>query len=329
MNNTNVFKTAGEMISNMNDTQLFNLDVNSFLNDVDKSLNKPQPHKPANKPHSLSGMGNSVFGTMKGMFDQNTGFNFPKTTTTQTSTHNDYLKRGTNGTSPNAYSPSVFGKKSKHTDWSEPSYTPLPGSINENSPFGYEVKTAIGTPSYKTDITPTVLNLSEDEKPLQLVKASDKKWIDFTSDILTAASFIPGLDTVTNLLSIPVDIAKGDWVSAGFDLLGAIPIAGEPADLAKVGIKAGKTLDKASDAARVAKKIKYPGNSPSISPGKGFVWRGTSAPEQGLGNWYNPQTHESWHADLHHPGPIGPHWDYIDSNGIGYRVFSDGRVEMK
>ena len=71
---------------------------------------------------------------------------------------------------------------------------------------------------------------------------------------LTAASFIPGLDTVTNLLSIPVDIAKGDWVSAGFDLLGAIPIAGEPADLAKVGIKAGKTLDKASDAARVASR---------------------------------------------------------------------------
>lgn len=45
--------------------------------------------------------------------------------------------------------------------------------------------------------------------------------------------------------------------------------------------------------------------------------------------WHNPKTGEKWNSDLNHGDPIGPHWDYIDSNGNKYRVFPDGRLEKK
>ena len=75
--------------------------------------------------------------------------------------------------------------------------------------------------------------------------------------------------------------------------------------------------------------IKYPGDNPSKSPGKGFEWRGKSSPKDGKGNWYNPKTGEKWNSDLSHVEPIGPHWDYTDSNGNKYRVFPNGRIEKK
>ena len=83
--------------------------------------------------------------------------------------------------------------------------------------------------------------------------------LDALSNLLTAASLIPGLDTFTNLASIPVDLAKGDFLSAGLSALGAIPVVGEVADVAKYadkGIDIAKTVDKASDAAKVAKTAK-------------------------------------------------------------------------
>ena len=76
-----------------------------------------------------------------------------------------------------------------------------------------------------------------------------------------------------------------------------------------------------------SKNIKYPGNNPGKSPGKGFEWRGKSSPKEGKGNWYNPKTGEKWNSDLNHSDPIGPHWDYTDKYGNNYRVFPDGRVE--
>ena len=83
--------------------------------------------------------------------------------------------------------------------------------------------------------------------------------LDALSNLLTAASLIPGLDTFTNLASIPVDLARGDFVSAGLSAIGAIPFVGEVADVAKYadkGIDIAKTVDKASDAAKVAKTAK-------------------------------------------------------------------------
>jgi len=74
--------------------------------------------------------------------------------------------------------------------------------------------------------------------------------LDALSNLLSAASLIPGVDTVADALAIPVDIARGDWVSAGLDLLGIIPFAGEVADTAKIA----RVADNAIDAAKVAKR---------------------------------------------------------------------------
>ena len=64
--------------------------------------------------------------------------------------------------------------------------------------------------------------------------------LDALSDMLAAASVIPGLDTFTNILSIPVDLARGDFTSAGLSILGTIPVAGEVADTAKLAKLADK-----------------------------------------------------------------------------------------
>ena len=83
--------------------------------------------------------------------------------------------------------------------------------------------------------------------------------LDALSNLLTAASLIPGLDTFTNLASIPVDLARGDFLSAGLSAAGMIPFVGEVADVAKYadkGIDIAKTVDKASDASKTVKKSK-------------------------------------------------------------------------
>ncbi len=79
---------------------------------------------------------------------------------------------------------------------------------------------------------------------------SGENILDSISNFLTAASLIPGLDTFTDLASIPVDLARGDYVSAGWDLLGVIPFVGEIADTAKIA----RVADKAADIAKLLKK---------------------------------------------------------------------------
>ncbi len=74
--------------------------------------------------------------------------------------------------------------------------------------------------------------------------------LDAISDFLALASLIPGADTFTNIVSIPVDLIRGDLLSAGLDLVGVIPVVGEVADTAKLA----KMADKASDAVKTAKK---------------------------------------------------------------------------
>jgi RHS repeat-associated protein len=68
---------------------------------------------------------------------------------------------------------------------------------------------------------------------------------------------------------------------------------------------------------------------PSQPPGPGWQWRGNGPPGSKEGSWYNPGTGESLHPDLHHPPPIGPHYDWKSPTGKKYRVFPDGRVEPK
>ena len=85
--------------------------------------------------------------------------------------------------------------------------------------------------------------------------------LDALSDILAAASLIPGLDTFTDLASIPVDLARGDFLSAGLDAVGIIPFIGEVADTAKLAkmadkaVDVAKTTNKLSDAAKGIKRI--------------------------------------------------------------------------
>ena len=85
-------------------------------------------------------------------------------------------------------------------------------------------------------------------------KEEKSKWqkvLDGISTGLTAASFIPGLDTVTNLAQIPVDLLRGDFLGAGLDLVGIIPFIGEAADVAKTA----RTADRIIDGVRAADKV--------------------------------------------------------------------------
>lgn len=83
--------------------------------------------------------------------------------------------------------------------------------------------------------------------------------------------------------------------------------------------------DKVQNAAKTTGKFKFPGNNPAKAP-KGFEWKGQPGSKPGSkdGNWYNPKTGESLRPDLNHPNPIGLHWDYKDSSGKWWRIFSDG-----
>ena len=80
--------------------------------------------------------------------------------------------------------------------------------------------------------------------------------LDALSNLLTAASLIPGLDTFTNLASIPVDLARGDFLSAGLSAAGMVPFVGEVADTAKLAKMADKAVDTAKIASRSSKGTK-------------------------------------------------------------------------
>lgn len=72
------------------------------------------------------------------------------------------------------------------------------------------------------------------------------------------------------------------------------------------------------------------GSDPAKAP-PGTEWRGKpgSTPGSVEGNYYNPKTGESYHPDLSHPDPIGPHWDYRAPDGKWYRVLPDGTMQPK
>ncbi|MBE7038560.1 MAG: hypothetical protein E7404_06645 [Ruminococcaceae bacterium] len=87
--------------------------------------------------------------------------------------------------------------------------------------------------------------------------------LDKISNFLAVASLIPGFDTFTDLVSIPVDLLRGDFLSAGLDVLGVVPFIGEVADTAKIinkaddaidAVKAVNKADKATDTFNVSRK---------------------------------------------------------------------------
>jgi hypothetical protein len=72
-------------------------------------------------------------------------------------------------------------------------------------------------------------------------------------------------------------------------------------------------------------------NDPSQAPGENWEWRGQQPPGGDKGAWFNGESGESWHPDLGHPDPIGPHWDYNrrGESGSGWRWGPDGTFTPK
>ncbi|MBQ3114654.1 MAG: hypothetical protein IJC06_00810 [Clostridia bacterium] len=93
-----------------------------------------------------------------------------------------------------------------------------------------------------------------------IAKYSNKKsnkTLDKVSDFLTWVSLIPGLDTLSNLAAIPVDLLRGDYISAGLSAAGMLPYVGEVVDAAKLA----RVADKSVDAAKVADTATDVGNT--------------------------------------------------------------------
>jgi RHS repeat-associated protein len=70
-------------------------------------------------------------------------------------------------------------------------------------------------------------------------------------------------------------------------------------------------------------------SDPTEPPGPDWEWRGKDPVGGDQGSWYNPNTDESFHPDLDHPDPIGPHYDYTDPEGNQWRLFPDGTTLPK
>lgn len=92
--------------------------------------------------------------------------------------------------------------------------------------------------------------------------------LDAVSNVLAAASLIPGVDTFVDIAAIPVDIARGDWVSAGLDTVGVIPFIGEAADTARLAKKADKAIDAAKAAKDAKKAVNISSFPKKVHPGR-------------------------------------------------------------
>ena len=106
-------------------------------------------------------------------------------------------------------------------------------------------------------------------------------------------------------------IAGGGAVIAG----GGAVILGAGAVVAGSAILAGSVVGSIALANVLFSKWipdTWPGDDPTVPPGDGFEWRGPGEVGSDRGAWYNPETCDSLHPDLHHPKGIAPHWDYIN-----------------
>jgi len=72
-----------------------------------------------------------------------------------------------------------------------------------------------------------------------------------------------------------------------------------------------------------------PGQCPVDKNGNQWPWKGKPPQGGDKGGYKNPNGPESLHPDLDHGGDIGPHWDFNDRNGPGYRIGPDGTIWPK
>ena len=79
------------------------------------------------------------------------------------------------------------------------------------------------------------------------------------------------------------------------------------------------SLEEKEEAEPEPPDVTYPGDDPTKAP-EGTKWKGKGEQGSKQGNYYDPEKDMSWHPDLDHPEPIGPHWDLKDSAGIWWRI---------
>jgi hypothetical protein len=72
-------------------------------------------------------------------------------------------------------------------------------------------------------------------------------------------------------------------------------------------------------------KPRAPGESP---PGAGWIWKGTGPEGSSAGSWTKPGTPEYVRWDPNEK-TWGPHRDWRDVNGNGWRIFPDGSIRLK
>lgn len=72
-----------------------------------------------------------------------------------------------------------------------------------------------------------------------------------------------------------------------------------------------------------------PAKPPIGADGEEWPWKGKQPQGGSFGGYKNPNGPESIHPDLDHGGDIGPHWDFNDRKGPGYRINPDGTISPK
>lgn len=104
--------------------------------------------------------------------------------------------------------------------------------------------------------------------------------------------------------------------------------------ISNYGLMYMEAVDKRTKDKKKGKTEKSPytvGDNPETppEPNNGLKWKGREEPKTGLGAWVDSKTGESFHPDLNHPEPIGPHWDYEASDGREARIYLNGTLEWK
>ena len=113
----------------------------------------------------------------------------------------------------------------------------------------------------KNKVVSTVDSKAIEEQLGKTESTRGMNFLDYISSLLSVAALIPGIDSIVDLISIPVDLLRGDLVSAGFDLMGIVPFIGEVGDAGKAlriadkAIDGAKVVDKASSFSDFPKKL--------------------------------------------------------------------------
>ena len=170
--------------------------------------------------------------------------------------------------------------------------------------------------------------------------------LDAISDALAVASLVPGLDTFADLAAVPVDLARGDYISAGLDLVGAVPFIGEVADTARIArtankvVDAGKTIDRTRDVVKATKRskstiVKVTKKSSalkSIDKLPSNIQKSVKSFFKGSSNNYNSYSviknkNNTYTIKMENPGKVpGSKAVYnkiVDSNGKKIKVYKD------